>query len=186
MSVGALLLTPGAGANRDNRILLTLETTVAPLPCERVDFPYRLAGKRMPDPAPIAIAHLRAAATALVTAAGVPAGRLVLGGRSYGGRMCSLAVAEGLPAAGLLLLSYPLHPPGRPDKLRVDHFPQLNLPVLFVSGEKDPFGTPAEFDRWVAEIPGPVTQVWLPGGHDPRPSTDDGLVEAVRDWMHTL
>lgn len=186
MSAGALLLTPGAGANRDNRILVTLEQAVAPLPCERIDFPYRLAGKRLPDPAPIAVAHLQAAAAALVSAAGVPTDRLVLGGRSYGGRMCSLAVADGLPAAGLILLSYPLHPPGRPEKLRVKHFPQLDLPVLFVSGDKDPFGTPIEFDRWVAEIPGPVTQVWLPGGHDPRPSTDAILVGAVTNWMRSL
>lgn len=186
MTAGALLLTPGAGANRDNRILQALEQAVAPLPCERIDFPYRLAGKRMPDPAPIAVAHLQLAAAALIADAGVDPGRLVLGGRSYGGRMCSLAVAEGLPAAGLILLSYPLHPPGRPEKLRVDHFPRLDLPVLFVSGEKDPFGTPTEFDHWVGEIPGPVTQVWLPGGHDPRPSTDATLVGAVQDWLESL
>jgi hypothetical protein len=100
--------------------------------------------------------------------------------------MCSMAVAEGLPAAGLILLSYPLHPPGRPEKLRVDHFPQIDVPVLFVGGEKDPFGTPDEFARWVPEIRGPVTQAWLPGGHDPRPSTDSALIDAVEAWLHTL
>ncbi len=186
MTAGALLLTPGAGATRDSRILVSLEGAVAPLPCERIDFPYRLAGRRMPDPAPIAVAHLRAAAASLSSAAEVPADQVVLGGRSYGGRMCSMAVAEGLPAAGLILLSYPLHPPGRPEKLRVEHFPQIDVPVLFVGGEKDPFGTPAEFARWVPEIPGPVTQVWLPGGHDPRPSTDQMLVSAVQEWLRTL
>ncbi len=185
-AAGALLLTPGAGADRDNRILRSLADAVAPLPCHRVDFPYRLAGRRMPDPAPIAIAHLKAAAALLADEAGVSAGRLVLGGRSYGGRMCSLAVADGLPAAGLVLLSYPLHPPGRPDRLRVDHFPRLDLPVLFISGAKDPFGTPAEFDHWVAQIPGPVTQVWLSGGHDPRPSTDATLIAAVQAWLESL
>ena len=186
MTAGALLLTPGAGANRDNRILVALEAAVAPMPCARIDFPYRQAGRRMPDPAPIAVAHLRAAADELVTSAGVPPDRLVLGGRSYGGRMCSMAVAEGLPAAGLILLSYPLHPPGRPEKLRVEHFPRIDVPVLFVGGEKDPFGTPDEFARWTAEIAGPVTQVWLPGGHDPRPSTDATLIAAVRGWLPTI
>lgn len=186
MTAGALLLTPGAGATRDNRILVSLETGVSPLPCERIDFPYRRAGRRMPDPAPIAVAHLRAASADLVAAAGVPADQLVLGGRSYGGRMCSMAVAEGLPAAGLILLSYPLHPPGRPEKLRVEHFPRIEVPVLFVGGEKDPFGSPDEFARWVPEIRGPVTQVWLPGGHDPRPSSDATLVEAVQNWLTAL
>jgi predicted alpha/beta-hydrolase family hydrolase len=186
MTAGALLLTPGAGATRDNRILVSLEEAVAPLPCERIDFPYRQSGRRMPDPAPIAVAHLRAAAADLVAASAIPADRLVLGGRSYGGRMCSMAVAEGLPAAGLILLSYPLHPPGRPEKLRVEHFPQIDVPVLFVGGEKDPFGSPEEFAQWVPQIRGRVTQVWLPGGHDQRPSTDTTLIEAVTDWLKTL
>jgi len=109
----------------------------------------------------------------------------VLGGRSYGGRMCSLAVAEGLPAAGLVLLSYPLHPPGKPDTLRVEHFADLHLPVLFVSGDRDPFGSPAELDEAVAAIPGAVTQVWVRGGHDPR-AADEAIVEAVGSWLATL
>jgi uncharacterized protein len=106
----------------------------------------------------------------------------VLGGRSYGGRMCSMAVAEGQPAAGLVLLSYPLHPPGKPENLRTEHFPALRVPCLFVSGERDPFGSPAEFDEAVQAIPGPVTQVWLPGGHDPR-NQDEAIAAAVKDWL---
>src|SRR6478735_7031730 len=107
MSVGALLLTPGAGADRNQRTLLALEAAVA-------------------------------------ATAGAPPGSLVLGGRSYGGRMCSMAVAQGLPAAGLILLSYPLHPPGKPENLRVEHFPEINVPVLVISGKSDPFGSPDE------------------------------------------
>src|SRR6478672_4409751 len=124
---GALLLTPGAGADRNQRTVVALEAAVAPLPCRRVDFPYRLQGKRMPDKAPIAVAHLEEQAAALARDTGVQPGALVLGGRSYGGRMCSMAVAQGLPAAGLILLSYPLHPPGRPENLRIEHFPQLTV-----------------------------------------------------------
>jgi uncharacterized protein len=186
VTAGALLLTPGAGANRAQRTLVALDRGLAPLPVARVDFPYRLAGRRVPDKPEIAIAHLRTAAADLVAAAGIAPDRLVLGGRSYGGRMCSMAVADGLPAAGLVLLSYPLHPPGRPDALRVDHFPQLDLPVLFVGGSADPFGTTAEFDQHVAAIPGPVTQIWLPGGHDQRPAADPKIVAAVRDWLAAL
>lgn len=188
---GALLLTPGAGADRTHHTLVAVEKAVkaatkartgSAVPASRLDFPYRRAGRVAPDKAPVAVAHLRAAAGRLVRRAGCEPGQLVLGGRSYGGRMCSLAVAEGLPAAGLVLLSYPLHPPGKPDRLRVEHFPALDLPVLVVSGEKDPFGSPAEFAEHLAAIPGPVTQVWLRGGHDPR-GQDDAIGAAVADWV---
>ncbi len=182
---GALLLAPGAGADRDHHTLLAVTDAVAPLPSERMDFPYRKAGKRAPDRAPVAVAAVVAEAEALVSAAGVDPAQLVLGGRSFGGRMCSMAVAEGLPAAGLVLLSYPLHPPGKPEKLRIEHFPQLTVPCLFVSGEKDPFGRPDEFDEAVASIAGRVTQVWLPGGHDPR-NADEAIATAVTTWLSTL
>ena len=184
MSADALLLTPGAGADRNQRTLVALEAAVAPVPCSRVDFPYRLQGKRIPDRPPAAVAHLRAAAADLAATAGVEPGNIVLGGRSYGGRMCSMAVAQGLPAAGLILLSYPLHPPGKPENLRVEHFPDITVPVLLISGKSDPFGSPAEFDTQLAAIPAPVTQVWLTGGHDPR--AIGALTAAVVDWLATL
>src|SRR5690606_21236718 len=106
------------------------------------------------------------------------------GGRSYGGRMCSMAVAEGQPAAGLVLLSYPLHPPGKPDRLRTEHFPAIGVPCLFVSGERDPFGSPEELEAATAAIAGPVTHVWLAGGNDPK--RDGAVVEAVRAWLAEL
>lgn len=182
--VGALLLTPGAGADRNQRTLVAVEQAVAPLPCERVDFPYRLRGSRMPDKPEVAVAHLAEQAGALVARTGITPDRLAFGGRSYGGRMCSMAVAQGLPAAALVLLSYPLHPPGKPDRLRTEHFPEIRVPVLIVSGRGDPFGTPEEFDREVAAIPGPVTTVRLPGGHDPR--RYDEVARIVADWLADL
>ena len=97
--------------------------------------------------------------------AGVPPEHVFLGGRSYGGRVCSLAVAEGLPAAGLVLVSYPLHPPGRPGNARTAHLPDLRVPCLFVSGTRDQFGTPAELEAATAAIPAPVTHVWIEGGN---------------------
>ncbi len=133
-----MLLAPGAGADRTHHTLAAVAAAVAPLPAACFDFPYRKAGKRAPDKAPVAVAAVREEAAALVAEAHIAARRLVLGGRSFGGRMCSLAVAEGLPAAGLVLLSYPLHPPGRADRLRTEHFGALDLPCLFVSGRKDP------------------------------------------------
>ncbi|MGS0685076.1 alpha/beta hydrolase family protein [Nakamurella sp. GG22] len=182
---GGLLLTPGAGADRNQHTLVALEAAVAPLPCARIDFPYRQQGRRVPDKAAVAIEHLVREAGAFVAAHAIAAERLVLGGRSYGGRMCSMAVAEGLPAAGLVLLSYPLHPPGKPEKLRVEHFPNVSVPVLMISGRSDPFGSPAEFDAAVPAIAGPVTQVWLAGGHDPR-RADDAIGAAVLEWLGTL
>ncbi|TKV58288.1 dienelactone hydrolase [Nakamurella flava] len=182
---GALLLTPGAGAGRDHHTLVAVGQAVAPLPCERFDFPYRQAGKRMPDKPPVAIAALRDGAAAFTSRVGVAPESLVLGGRSYGGRMCSMAVAEGLPAAGLVLLSYPLHPPGKPDRLRVEHFGDITVPVLFVGGTADPFGSPEEFAAHLPAIAGPVTTVWLPGGHDQRRS-DPAVCAAVREWLTAL
>jgi uncharacterized protein len=182
---GALLLAPGAGADRSHHTLVAVTDAVAPMPFERMDFPYRKAGRRAPDRAPVAVAAVVAEAETLAERAGVEPRRLVLGGRSFGGRMCSMAVAEGLPSAGLVLLSYPLHPPGKPDKLRVEHFADLDVPCLFVSGEKDPFGSPDELTAASAAIPGPVTTVWLTGGHDPR-NQDDAVAAAVVDWLRDL
>jgi predicted alpha/beta-hydrolase family hydrolase len=183
--VSGLLLTPGAGSNRDHHTLIAVEQAVAPVPCLRLDFPYRLAGRRAPDRAPVAVSHLVEQAAQFVAQQGIAADRLVLGGRSFGGRMCSMAIAQGLPAAGLVLLSYPLHPPGQPEKLRVEHFPAIDVPVLLVSGEKDPFGSPAEFAEYLPAIRGTVTQLWLPGGHDPR-GADPRIAAAVRDWLRQL
>jgi predicted alpha/beta-hydrolase family hydrolase len=182
--IGGLLLTPGAGADRHQRTLVAVEQAVAPLPCERVDFPYRLRGSRMPDKPEVAIAHLAEQAAALVDRWGIAPQALVLGGRSYGGRMCSMAVAQGVPAAALVLLSYPLHPPGKPERLRTEHFGQIRVPVLVVSGRGDPFGTTQEFERELAAIPGPVTTVWLPGGHDPR--RYDEVAGIVAGWLGEL
>ncbi|GAA2015616.1 dienelactone hydrolase [Nakamurella flavida] len=182
--VGGLLLTPGASAGRDHHTLVAVEQAVAPLPVERLDFPNRIAGRRAPDKAPVAVAHLVERAGVFAAGLGIPADALLLGGRSFGGRVCSLAVAQGLPARGLVLLSYPLHPPGKPDALRTEHFPALDLPVLFVSGRRDPFGSPDEFAAHVGAIPGPVTQVWLPGGH--APTGDAAVAAAVVDWLGSL
>ncbi|MGO1181229.1 alpha/beta hydrolase family protein, partial [Cellulosimicrobium funkei] len=165
--VAGVLLTPGAGASRDHRALVAIDDALAaldpPVPVRRVDFPYRIAGKRMPDRPPVAIAHVRDEAEAFAAELGTTTDHLVLGGRSYGGRMCSMAVAEGLPAAGLALVSYPLHPPGKPERLRTEHFPDLHVPVLLVSGRTDPFATPDELAEHTAAIPGPDTRVELPG-----------------------
>jgi predicted alpha/beta-hydrolase family hydrolase len=186
VSAGAVLLFPGAGSSRESPALVAIERAVAPLPVVRADFPYRREGRRAPDRAPKLIACVREEAASLAADAGVPEAGIVLGGRSMGGRMCSMAVAEGLPAAGLALVAYPLHPPGRPDKLRVDHFPELRLPCLFVSGTKDPFGTPEEFESHTKRISGPVTHAWIEGGRHDLKGADARVAKIVATWLSGL
>lgn len=181
----ALLLFPGAGSSADHPSLRAIEHALHPLAVARRDFPYRRAGRRAPDRAPTLIATVVEEAAALAAEVAVPPERIALGGRSMGGRMCSMAVAEGLPAAALVLLSYPLHPPGRPDRLRVDHFPQLRVPCLFVSGTRDAFGSPPELERHTAAIPGPVTHRWIEGrAHDLR-GADEEVAALVAAWLRS-
>ncbi|MDQ3462599.1 MAG: dienelactone hydrolase [Actinomycetota bacterium] len=182
-SPAAVLLTPGAGSDRHHPALVAIEAALAPLPVERLDFPYRRAGRRAPDRAPKLVAAVVEAAQVLTRKAGVAPERLVLGGRSMGGRMCSMAVAEGLPAAGLILVSYPLHPPGRPERLRVAHLPALRLPCLFVSGTRDPFATPSELEEATAMIPGPVVHVWIDGGRHELKGVEVEVADAVAAWV---
>jgi uncharacterized protein len=179
------LLTPGAGAGRDQSSLVAIEEALAPegVAVERMDFPYRVAGRRSPDRPPVLIAAVREGAEALARRTGLPAERVLMGGRSMGGRMCSMAVAEGLPAAGLVLISYPLHPPGKPERLRTEHFPALAVPCLFVSGTRDAFGTPEELWAALRSIPGPVTQAWIDGGDHGLRNRDAAVVDAVRSWL---
>jgi hypothetical protein len=179
----AVLLTPGASAGRDQPALVAVERALAPVPVERMDFPYRKAGKKSPDKAPVLIEAVREGAAELAKRTRLAPDRLVLGGRSMGGRMCSMAVAEGLPALGLALISYPLHPPGKPEKSRTEHLPALKVPCLFVSGTKDAFGTVDELEDATAAIPGPVTHVWLDGGDHGLRRKDDEVAAAVRDWV---
>jgi hypothetical protein len=180
----SLLLFPGAGSASTHASLVAIEAAVAPMSCVRADFPYRKAGRRAPDRTPVLLQSVREEAAPLLAK-----GPLVLGGRSMGGRMCSLAVGDAvdpLPGAALVLICYPLHPPGKAENLRVEHFPRLTVPCLFVSGTKDTFGTPEELTLWTATIPGPVTHVWMDGkGHDLK-GCDQRIADVVADWVAGL
>lgn len=182
----AVLLTPGAGAGADHPTLVAVEQALVPLPVDRMDFPYRLAGRRAPDRPAVLLQAVRDGAAALATRWNLPADRLVLGGRSMGGRMCSVAVSDGLPALGLALISYPLHPPGRAAQARTEHFPGLAVPCLFVSGTKDAFGSPAELEAATTAIPGPVIHVWLDGGGHGLRGRDAAVAAAVAEWVLAL
>jgi len=184
----ALLITPGAGHDRDQSTLVAIEAAlvVHGVAVERMDFPYRRAGRRAPDRAPVLIEAVRQGLADLASRTGLSPEKIALGGRSMGGRMCSMAVAEGLPARALVLIAYPLHPPGKPERARTEHFPALRVPCLFVSGTRDSFGTPAELEAATPTIPGPVTHVWLDGGDHGLRRRDVEVTDAVREWLLAL
>lgn len=195
--VHAVALWPGAGTAADHPSLLAIETALAPLPVERFDFPYRREGRRAPDRANKLIASLRTDVAQLCERLGTTPDHVVLGGRSMGGRMCSMAVSgatgatakgsepweEPLAAAGVILLGYPLHPPGKPERLRTEHLPRVTVPALFVQGDRDPFGTPDELAAAQALIPGPVTSVTIPGARHELKGVDDQIIDAIRSWL---
>jgi predicted alpha/beta-hydrolase family hydrolase len=181
----ALLLTPGASANRNQSALVAIDdaATAMGIAVARVDFPYTKAGRRSPDKPAVLVRTIVEEAAALAEGANVAPDRVFLGGRSMGGRICSMAVAEGLPAAGLVLVSYPLHPPGRPEKLRTDHFGALKVPCLFLSGTRDAFGTPAELEAATSGIHAPVTHLWLEGCDHGLRGQDGTVAAQIAGWL---
>jgi predicted alpha/beta-hydrolase family hydrolase len=164
-----LVLTHGAGGNCRDPLLVAVAGALAAegLIVLRCDLPYRQARPSGP-PAPAGAARdrhgLRRALEALRPLA---PRRLFLGGKSYGGRQASLLAAEDPElASGLLLLSYPLHPPARPEQRRTDHFAKLRLPILFVHGSRDPFGAVSDLDAARKLIPARTALLVVEGGHD--------------------
>lgn len=182
-----LLLYHGAGGNKDQHTLVALEDQLQ-LPVRRLNFPYRelSTGPRPPDRMPKLVAAIGEEAARAASDWGIEPSELLLGGRSMGGRACSVAHAEGLVCAGLVLLSYPLHPPRQPKKLRTEHFGDISAPVLIVQGNKDPFGTPAKFRYHAKRIAGPVELVWLRNANHEPAAHDDAIVAAVADWIERL
>ncbi len=182
----AALLAPGAGADRTSPQLVAIDEALAAAGwvVERMDFAYRREGRRAPDRPPVLLAAVNAAAAGLVERSGVAPERLVPGGRSMGGRICSMAVAAGLPAAALVLVSYPLRPPGRPDKQpeRTGHFADLRVPCLFVSGTRDAFGTPDELEAATSAISGLVTHEWIDGGDHGLRGRNVQVAQRIAGW----
>ncbi len=138
-AAAALVVAHGAGGGMDQPFLVgfTRALNDAGIATLRFNFPYAEQGRRSPDPEPALRDAWRAA---FETAAARAAGRrVVVGGKSLGGRIASMAVADGLPAAGLVFLGYPLHPPGRPERIRDEHLYRIEVPMLFLQGTADPF-----------------------------------------------
>jgi len=165
-----IVLTHGAGGNAKMALLVLLAEAfcAAGYAVLRVDMAFRQK-KPFGPPSPSGAAADRASlADAVVAMRRLVTRSVVLGGQSYGGRQSTMLAAEqpGLVEA-LLLLSYPLHPPGKPEKPRTEHFPKLHTPSLFVSGTKDPFGTIAEIREAIQLIPARHELIEVAGaGHD--------------------
>jgi predicted alpha/beta-hydrolase family hydrolase len=165
----AMLLTHGAGSDAEAPLLRKIATELEGRGwlVERYTLPFRRKRpKGPPGPGDAAAdrAGLREAAAALRARAGGP---LVLSGHSYGGRQASILASEEPGAADQLVLwSYPLHPPNKPDQPRTAHFADLRTPVVFVSGDRDEFGTTAELAAAVKLVAGPARLEVFPGlGH---------------------
>ncbi|HEY2496947.1 MAG TPA: alpha/beta fold hydrolase [Candidatus Angelobacter sp.] len=190
----ALVLTHGAGANCQSKLLIALANGFAEAGylVLRCDLPFRQSrphGPPFPALAPRDREGLRRAVEAVRSRA---PGQVFLGGHSYGGRQASILAAEQPQlAAGLLLLSYPLHPPRKPTELRTAHFPQLNTPALFVHGSRDPFGSHLEMKTALKLVPAQTVLLEIEGAghellgkkaHEDLPTT---IVQAFQDFLGT-
>lgn len=187
----AFLLAHGAGGDRNSAGLKALAKGLAASGClvVRPDLPYRAAGRSTPPAAERTVPGFER----IVRSAQEELGRecrWVVGGRSYGGRVASMAVAGGLEAAGLLLYSYPLHRPGDPSQPRVAHWPRITVPSLFLEGTHDPFCTLDVFNRHLPEMGGPATVHLIEGGdHSLRVAklrSSDGKARSEAAVVQTL
>ncbi len=166
-----LILAHGAGADQRHRFMTTVAASVAARGVAVVtfNFLYTEQRRRTPDRAPLLEETWREVAS-FVASRLAPDGPLVIGGKSMGGRIASQVAAS--PAdepwrdrlAGLVLLGYPLHPPGRPEQRRTAHLPALGVPVLLVQGTRDAFGTRAEVEPVFAGLEAPVDFEFIEGG----------------------
>ena len=193
----AFLLVHGAGGDLDDAGLEALAGAIAASGhlVVRANLPFREAGRRSPPRADRAVPGYVALATAVRELA--PRTPWVVGGKSYGGRVASMAVAQGLAAVGLLFYGYPLHPPGKPDKLRVDHWPDVPVPCLFLQGDHDTFNDGLLEDQLrrfprrarVHVVEGGDHSLKVTGKHAPdgvaRPAAEvtAGLGPVVQDWL---
>lgn len=184
-----LVLTHGAGSNCNAPLLVALADRFSGsgLTVLRYDLPYRQMRPNGPPPPGSAERDQRGLAAAVAAVRRQSSGRVFLGGHSYGGRQASMLAADqpGL-VDGLLLLSYPLHPPQRPGELRTAHFPRLQTPALFVSGNRDGFGSIDELGSALTLIPARTELLTVNGaGHEllskkNRDSLPETLVETFR------
>ena len=156
-----------------------LALEAAGLDVRRFNFGYREQGRRIPDPMPV----LRSAFEKQVVRE--PGRRLFIGGRSMGGRVSTMLAADGFECDGLILLAYPLHPAGKPEKLRDAHLPRIRVPVLCFNGTRDALCTRALMEKALEPVRAPWEMHWIEGA-DHSLGTAKALAEvtdATRRWL---
>ena len=205
--VGAtLVLGHGAGANQQSEFMTGFAIALAGRGLDVVtfNFPFTERGRKLPDPQPVLESCFRAVIEQVATLPGFGAQPLFIGGKSLGGRMASHVAAapdageQGPPAwwaqlRGLVFLGYPLHPPGRPQQVRVSHLAHVTHPMLFVQGERDAFGTPQELRAFVDVLSAPCTlHAVAHGGHSldvpkrlgvPQSEIYAGVQDTIAAWI---
>ena len=193
-----LVLAHGAGAGQRHPFMVTVARGLAERGIDVVtfDFPYMAQKRRVPDKAPVLEASFRETVAEARQRVG-PDRRLFVGGKSLGGRMATHLAAEGLAGLqGVVLLGYPLHPPGKPEQPRVAHLPRITVPVLIVQGDRDAFGTPDEVKPVFASLGTRATLHVVEGGDHslrvPRSAAVsqqevyDGVLDAIAGWVQSV
>jgi hypothetical protein len=194
------MLAHGAGAGQQSAFITGFARAIAALGVDVVtfNFLYTEQGRSLPDRAPLLEGCYRAAIAAVREEVGSARRALVIGGKSMGGRIATQVAAADRdePIAGLVLLGYPLHPPGRPERRRDAHLPAVKRPMLFVQGERDTFGTPAELAPVLTALtPKPTLHIVAGGDHSLKLSRRDAAAQAavygavqrtIVDWIAGL
>lgn len=178
---GVVLLTHGAGGNRDAPLIIRLcdEWASHGWLAIRYNLPYRRRRPKGP-PSNSAASDQAGIVEAIELAHTLTDGPVIAGGHSYGGRMTSMVAAQGADLAALTLFSYPLHPPGKPERARTEHLGQIKVPTVFTHGTADPFGSIDELTAAAQLIPAPTELIEITGArHDLGSKTLDVPALAV-------
>jgi predicted alpha/beta-hydrolase family hydrolase len=178
----AILLAHGAGTDQYHHSIVRLREGLAERghPVLTFNYPYTESGRKRPDRPQVLLACHRAAAAWLH----VRFPTIVMAGRSMGGRMASYLAADGDPCAGLVLYSYPLHPAGKPEKLRKEHLADIDVPMQFFTGDRDALARPDLFRKWIVSLPNAITEVIADADHSFRvPKRSGRTQEEVIDWI---
>ncbi|MDA1127677.1 MAG: dienelactone hydrolase family protein [Chloroflexi bacterium] len=181
---------PGAGSNIEDPFgqFLSLRLACEGITTVRFQFPYMEAGKRPPDRPPLLQETWRAA----IRVARSDNGKLIVGGRSMGGRVASQVVSQGTQVDGLALFAYPLHAPAKPTVWRDEHLPDIGVPTFFCSGDRDNFASPNELNTVTSKIPNPTVHILSGADHGfavlkasgrSRQDVWDDALEAILGWL---
>ena len=193
-----VILGHGAGANQLSGFMRMVAAGLAERGLDVVtfNFLYMEQGRKIPDPKARLEGCYRAVIDAVLKHRSLKKNRLVIGGKSMGGRIASqVAAIDGANIAGLVFLGYPLHPPGRPDKLRAEHFKDISAPLLFVQGSRDAFGRPDEIREALKKMKLRATFYVVEGGDHsfkvpksvaPQEEVYEKVMDEIAEWVRGL